>query len=62
MVQVEGTGVVPRPAPVPRYMRHKPQAALFANWLSFKARVRAQPVVQGRSLVLAKLALKLQVP
>ena len=62
MVQVDGTGVVPSPAPLPRYMRHNPQAALSANWASFRAKVRAQPVVQGRSLVLAKFALKLQVP
>ena len=55
-------GVVPRPAPVPLYMMHMPQAALSANWASFRARVRAVPVVQGRLLVLAKFSLKLQVP
>jgi len=55
-------GVVPNPAPVPLYMTHSPQAALSANWASFRAKVRAVPLVHGRLLVLAKFSLKLHVP
>ena len=62
VVQVDGMGVVPSPAPVPRYLTHKPHAKLLANWLLFSARVKEVPVVHGRPFVLAKFALKLHVP
>lgn len=50
-------GVVPRPAPVPRYLMQRPQPLPLANWASFSAIVASTPVVQGSFTELAKFSL-----
>jgi len=52
LMQHLGTGAASR-ARAPRYITHRPHAALSPNWTPFSASVVEMPVVQGRWLTLA---------